>query len=237
MAVTSVMTPTRGKGTPRRAPEPAERKRDPERTKQRILDAAIDAFARKGYAGARVADIAAAAGVNQQLISYYFGGKDGLAQAIGRRWRSYETALVSEASSLAEQLQRYGQALAGDPQLLRESKLLAWQGLEDGLTELSETESAERNARLAEEVAAIAARQATGEIDESLDPAALLLMLMSAGAATAVYPQLVRALFGVSEVTPEVVEHYTAQLAKVVTLLNARVPAGGRTAATELSGS
>jgi AcrR family transcriptional regulator len=219
MAVTGIMTPTRGRGTPRRAPEPAERKRDPERTKQRILDAAIDEFARKGYAGARVADIAAAAGVNQQLISYYFGGKDGLAQAIGRRWRSYETALVSEEMSLAEQVERYGRALARDPKLLRASRLLAWEGLENGLTELGETESAERIARLKEEVAAIAKRQAAGEIDETLDPAALLLMLMSAGIAPAVYPQLARALYGVTEVTPEVIEHYTAQLAKVVSLL------------------
>jgi TetR/AcrR family transcriptional regulator len=213
------MTPTRGKGTPRRAPEPAERKRDPERTKQRILDAAIDEFARKGYAGARVADIAAAAGVNQQLISYYFGGKEGLAQAIGRRWRSYETALVSDEISLAEQVEFYGRALSRDPQLLRAARLLAWEGLENGLAELGETESAERRTRLEEEVAAIAARQATGEIDETLDPAALLLMLMSAGIAPAVYPQLTRWLFGVSEVTPDVMEHYTAQLAKVVTLL------------------
>jgi TetR/AcrR family transcriptional regulator len=219
MAGTGDTTPRRGRGKSRRAPEPAARKRDPERTKQRILDAAIDEFARKGYAGARVADIAAAARINQQLISYYFGGKEGLAHAIGRRWRSYEATLVSDQASLAEQVQAYGRALARDPQLLQAAKLLAWEGLEDSLTSGDEPERAERNARLEQEVASIAARQARGELDETLDPAALLLILMSAGVAPAVYPQLLQSLYGVSTVTPEIIEHYTAQLAKVVTLL------------------
>jgi TetR/AcrR family transcriptional regulator len=224
------MAPTRGKRAPRRAPAPAARKRDPERTKRRILDAAIDEFARKGYAGARVADIASQAGVNQQLISYYFGGKEGLAHAIGQQWRSYEAALVSDEASLADQVQAYGQALARDPRLLRAAKLLAWEGLEHELTDSDESERAERVARLENEVASIAARQARGEIDETFDPAALLLILMSAGTAPAVYPHMLQSLYGVSTVTPEIIEHYMAQLAKVVTLLR------GATEVTESGG-
>lgn len=212
------MSATPGKRSPRRAPDAAVRKRDPERTKQRILDAAIDEIARKGYAGARVADIAAAAGVNQQLISYYFGGKAGLAQAIGRQWRSYEEGLVENEPSLAERLQRYGRAIAHDPRLFNGAKLLAWEGLEPPI-DVDETEVAERNARLKEEVADIAARQARGEIDASLDPAALLLILMAAGAAPAVYPQLVRGLFAVAADSPDFIERYTAELAKVVRAL------------------
>jgi TetR/AcrR family transcriptional regulator len=219
MDVKGVMTPMPSKGGPRRAPEAAERKRDPERSKRRIIDAAIDEFARKGYAGARVADIAAAAGVNQQLISYYFGGKAGLAQAIGRLWRSYEAALVPDESSLAERVQLYGRAIARDPRLFKEAKLLAWEGLEEPPFDIDESEIAERDARLKDEVADIAARQARGEIDEAFDPAALLLILMSAGTAPAVYPQLVRSLFGVAADSPEFFEFYSAQLAKVVSAL------------------
>ena len=37
--------------TPRRAPEPGDRQRDAERTRQRIVDAALAEFAEKGYAG------------------------------------------------------------------------------------------------------------------------------------------------------------------------------------------
>jgi TetR/AcrR family transcriptional regulator len=46
-----------------------------------ILGAACAEFARHGYAGARVARIAANANVNKQLIFYYFGSKAGLYSA------------------------------------------------------------------------------------------------------------------------------------------------------------
>jgi TetR/AcrR family transcriptional regulator len=213
---------TRGRGAPRRAPAPSERKRDPQRTKQRILAAAIDEFARKGFAGARVADIATMAGVNQQLISYYFGGKEGLAHAIGQQWRSYEPGITTDEASLAEQVRAYGAAIARDPQLLQAAKLLAWEGLEHERTNQNEAEQDERTARLKGEVEGISARQSTGEIEETLDPAALLVILMSAGAAPAVYPQMLQSLYGGSEVTPEVIEPDTAQLARGVTLLKRR---------------
>src|SRR5581483_9805400 len=68
--------------TMRRQPAPDERKRDADRTRERILEAAIAEFGAHGFAGARVSAIAQRAGVNQQLISYYFDGKAGLYQAL-----------------------------------------------------------------------------------------------------------------------------------------------------------
>src|SRR5215475_11469546 len=72
----------------RRSPRGDERKRDPERTREKILDAAIVEFGEHGYAGARISAIAARAGVNQQLISYYFDGKEGLYRALMARWQA-----------------------------------------------------------------------------------------------------------------------------------------------------
>ena len=46
--------------------------------RERILSAATLEFARHGFAGARVDRIAAAAGVNKQLLFHYFGSKGGL---------------------------------------------------------------------------------------------------------------------------------------------------------------
>jgi TetR/AcrR family transcriptional regulator len=46
--------------------------------RERILSAAALEFARHGFAGARVDRIAAAAGVNKQLLFHYFGSKGGL---------------------------------------------------------------------------------------------------------------------------------------------------------------
>lgn len=68
--------------------------RDPEWTKSQLLEAARDEFADKGLSGARVNTIAAAAGVNKQLLYYYFGDKDGLYAAVLQR--AYEEIRVGE---------------------------------------------------------------------------------------------------------------------------------------------
>ena len=52
--------------------------RDPERTRQRILSAATEEFARYGLGGARVDRIAQRAGSNKRMLYYYFGDKERL---------------------------------------------------------------------------------------------------------------------------------------------------------------
>ena len=52
-----------------------------DQTKARILEAATQAFGEHGLAGARTAQIAAAAGVNKALLYYYFRSKDELYDA------------------------------------------------------------------------------------------------------------------------------------------------------------
>ena len=48
---------------------------DNRRTKQRVLEAACDVFARKGYRDATVQEICAAADANVAAVNYYFSGK------------------------------------------------------------------------------------------------------------------------------------------------------------------
>ena len=55
--------------------------RDAEATREALLRAATELFARDGYEGVRVDAIARRAGVNKALISYYFGGKKNLYRA------------------------------------------------------------------------------------------------------------------------------------------------------------
>src|SRR4051794_23576649 len=100
-------------GTPRRSPSGERRKRDPERTRERILDAAFIEFSEHGFAGARTGAIAARAGVNQQLISYYFDGKDGLYRALQRKWESSSGAARPDLP-LADIV--HGFLMAGDAQ-------------------------------------------------------------------------------------------------------------------------
>ena len=64
---------------------PARRGRNGEATSRRILDAAEEEFAAKGFDGARLATIARAADVPQALIHHYFADKDGLYRAVLER--------------------------------------------------------------------------------------------------------------------------------------------------------
>lgn len=61
---------------------PPARARDAEATRARILEAAFDAFTKKGLAGARVDDIAARASINKRMIYVYFGSKERLFLAV-----------------------------------------------------------------------------------------------------------------------------------------------------------
>src|SRR4051795_1110538 len=92
---------------PRRSPNRDERVRDAERSRAALLDAAEVEFADKGLAGARVEAIAARAGLNKQLISYYFGGKAGLYDAIVERWYTRERDFDTPGTTLPELVGRY----------------------------------------------------------------------------------------------------------------------------------
>ncbi len=54
---------------------------NPEVSREAILRAAVEEFAKFGIAGARTDRIAAASGLNKALMYYYFGDKEGLYQA------------------------------------------------------------------------------------------------------------------------------------------------------------
>ncbi|MER6139114.1 TetR family transcriptional regulator [Streptomyces sparsogenes] len=188
---------------PRRAPAPAERKLDPERSRRLLLDAAMDEFAEKGYAGARVQDIADRAGLNKQLISYYFGGKEGLYQELHRQWlRREEETIVDPDVPLDELIVRYLRETFADP---RATRLNLWKGLTGGALE-----------EPPEDLSALRRRQADGELAEDLDPAAAMLLFISLVSAPVALPHAVRQLFGLDPDSPEFREHYTEQLRRIV---------------------
>ena len=70
------------------------RRRDAARTRQEILDVATREFADRGYAGARVDEIAARTRTTKRMIYYYFGGKEQLYIAVLER--AYATARETE---------------------------------------------------------------------------------------------------------------------------------------------
>ncbi len=67
-----------------KAPRSTVKRRGPqaaERTRNAVLQAAVEEFAERGLAGARVDKIARRAGVNKQALYYHYGNKDALFQA------------------------------------------------------------------------------------------------------------------------------------------------------------
>ena len=72
--------------------------------RERLLEAALEVFAERGFEGARTRDIAERAGANLGLLSYYFGDKHALwREAVARAFGEMETEL---AAIRAEQASR-----------------------------------------------------------------------------------------------------------------------------------
>jgi AcrR family transcriptional regulator len=106
---------------------------DTARTRQRLLDAAVDEFAAYGLDGARVDRIAARAGVNKERIYQYFGPKHRLFQVVLADELNKLAAAHPLTSEQASDLGSYA-GLVFDyhrehPQLVR---LLHWEGLQAG---------------------------------------------------------------------------------------------------------
>jgi len=78
--------------------------RDAAATRQRILDHARRQFARHGYAAITVKGVADAAGVSPNLITRYFGGKDGLFLAATRVEIPVQDSFGGDRSTLGAQL-------------------------------------------------------------------------------------------------------------------------------------
>jgi len=88
----------------------AGRVRHPERTRERILEAATAEFSRRGLGGARVDSIARAAGVNKRMLYHYFGNKEDLFLAVlegaYEKIRGQEGALRLENLTPVEAMKR-----------------------------------------------------------------------------------------------------------------------------------
>jgi len=61
------------------------RRRDAAATREKILDAAEELFAERGYHGVSIREIVALAGVDLALVHYYFGPKDALFREVIER--------------------------------------------------------------------------------------------------------------------------------------------------------
>lgn len=205
---------------PRRAPREGERQRDPERTKARILDAAKVEFGQKGFAAARVSDIAERAGVNKQLISYYFGGKEGLYTELAKRWHDTTRARDGQQQPLEAVVISFVMTTVHDWDWAR---VMAWENLA-GTEDTMPANGQEREFMQAQ-VAELKRRQHAGEIPDDLDPGCLLLALLAAASATVTLPRIAEQISGAEPRSVAFTTKYAEQLALLVRHLAARTRA------------
>jgi TetR/AcrR family transcriptional regulator len=194
----------------RRSPSASERKRDPERTRALLLEAAAAEFGAKGYAATRTTDIAARAGVNQQLIAYYFGGKEGLYKELATSWHGSAAELAGQSQALDEVVAGFVMTTLTD-----HGRMWAWANLAGDSPPTDEE-------FFRGQVEGMRARQAAGELPADLDPAFLLLALMAAASAPLTLRQTAGQITGEDPATPEFAAKYAQQLAALVRYLSGR---------------
>jgi AcrR family transcriptional regulator len=202
------------KPTGRRAPAPQDRQRDAERSRRLLMEAAVAEFSAHGLQGSRVSDIAARAGVNKQLISYYFGGKEGLYEAISDQWRHDEQDFAQPGLPLPALAAEYARRTVNAPDLAR---LVIREGL-DGPPAPGTSEGAQRE-RFERMLADLQQRQRAGELAADLDPAAVGLAMFAMCAAPVSFPHLARAL-GLDPAAPGFAAQYAAQITHMIAYLS-----------------
>lgn len=113
----------------RAAERPGRPPRGDGRNRDRILAAARREFAAKGFRGATMRSIAAAARVDIALLAHYFGNKEGIFTATIELPDNAHTALVTILTSppqqQGEQLSRYYLRLWEDPATRDQMQILA----------------------------------------------------------------------------------------------------------------
>jgi TetR/AcrR family transcriptional regulator len=159
--------------------------RNPEDSRDRILQAARQEFAAHGLGGARVDRISEQAGINKRMLYHYFGNKEGLyvevLRAVFSELESLEIAALTDnfptQDAIRNVLTEYFTFLEGHPKFV---SLLMWENLHRGRfldahpNLLSKSKVLTRLRRILDRA------RAAGEIVEEVDPRHLLVLLYGA---------------------------------------------------------
>ena len=183
----------------------------PERTRERILAAALREFSDKGFAGARVDGIARRARVNKRMLYHYFGNKESLFREIlTRKVRERAEWAVTAPDDAAESLAFWFDTACRDRDWVR---LMEWEAL--GRAEEAVSGDAERRAAFQKGVSQVRERQARGLLRADLDPGHLLLAMVALTTFPAAFPQFTRLLTGLRPTDHAFVTRHTAFLRRL----------------------
>jgi TetR/AcrR family transcriptional regulator len=173
--------------------------RNPKRSRERILAAALKEFAAKGFAGARVDSIARRAAINKRMLYHYFGDKEHLFREVMRLKIAERQAWADALSGdPAESLAFWFEAACKDPDWVR---LLEWEALNDNGSKVIDEKK--RRAATAHGLNRVRQRQARGQISAGFDPRHVMLAMRSLTMFPAAFPQLTRLIMGRSVADPK----------------------------------
>jgi TetR/AcrR family transcriptional regulator len=180
--------------------------RNPQRTRERILAAALREFAARGFAGARVDVIARRAPANKRMLYHYFGDKAGLFRAVlhhKTEERIKNVAASSPESEPSSILTGWFKQNGKDIDWVR---LLAWESLQSTAGRVFNENERRQQAKNA--VSLIRKRQQAGQLRSDVPPEFLQLAKMSLAFAPFALPQLARLITGRSPLDPKFQQEY-----------------------------
>jgi AcrR family transcriptional regulator len=172
-------------------PAPSGQHRDPERTRERILEAAVEEFAAEGFTGARVDSIAEKAGVNKRMLYHYFGNKQDLFVAIIHdRLERKGVAIGQSPCEVGAAFTHFHADVRADMPWVR---LMQWEALQLPLDPVIGAEA--REAHIAHGLAQVERAQAQG-LWPGLDTRQVLLSLMGMVMVPYLLPQVAKLVTG-----------------------------------------
>ena len=180
--------------------------RNPERTRRRILDAALQEFSARGFAGARVGGIARRAKANKRMLYHYFGDKEGLFRAVLRHKvseRMNQIEAQAPQDDLASSLPLWFKQNCQDTEWVR---LLAWESLQTTGDRVLDEDERRRITRKA--VGRIRKKQAAGRLRKDVPAAQLQLAKVSLSMFPLALPQIARLIIGRSPRDPRFQREY-----------------------------
>jgi TetR/AcrR family transcriptional regulator len=189
--------------------------RDPGRTREKILRAALKEFSGKGFTGARVDAIARAAAINKRMLYHYFGSKEGLFREVLRQKLAQRAAWLAASPMNSRELLPYWFDRACKD--LSWIHLLQWEALEFRQKKLIYQEK--RRDALAHGVKRIRQRQELGLMSRQLNPQHVLLLHMALTMFPLAFPQITRLVTGCAATDPKFVRrhsHFLRRLAEVL---------------------
>ncbi|TDD11734.1 TetR/AcrR family transcriptional regulator [Nonomuraea deserti] len=167
---------------------------DVEGTKRRIYEAALSEFAEHGPDGTTVDRIAKRAQINRERVYNYYGDKSKLFSAVIRSELDKIAAavplVITCAADVGEFAGRTFDYQRAHPDLAR---LVLWEGLSDTGSVSDEIVRTELYAGKAK---AVAAAQQAALIDDTLDPAHLIFLVIALSSYWSAAPQIARMLSG-----------------------------------------